>query len=303
MKITILASGSGGNATLFEAGGTRVLVDAGIGPRALAQRLAASGTTGLPHAVVVTHAHQDHLGQCLRLAGKLKIPIYASEATARAEMLLGRPEVRVFGMREPFAIGALIVAPTPLPHDAAQVALVLSSGGRRAAIVTDLGEVPPALAEALAGVDVALIESNHDAEMLSRGPYPAFLKRRVASARGHLSNAQAHALLQALPRETHTVVLMHLSETNNRPALAMEMARDALAGRGTRLLCAPPRETIVLDAAARPAPVAEAARPAPAMEPARPAPVAEAARPAPAMEPTRPAPPGRRGQQLSLFGR
>src|SRR5262249_32101375 len=144
-KVAILASGSTGNATLFEAGGTRVLVDAGIGPRALAARLAAAAVLEPPDAVVITHEHQDHLGHCLRLARNFKIPIYASEATARIPTLHGRPEVRVFGMREPFAIGALTLSPLPLPHDAAQVALVVEGGGRRAALVTDLGEVPPAL--------------------------------------------------------------------------------------------------------------------------------------------------------------
>jgi phosphoribosyl 1,2-cyclic phosphodiesterase len=253
LKVTILASGSGGNATLFEAGGTRVLVDAGIGLRALTERLGGPDGGGLPQAIVLTHEHKDHFGQCLRLSRKLKIPIYASEATARVPLLHGRAGVHVFGMREPFAIGALTLSPLPLPHDAAQVALVVEGGGRRAALVTDLGEVPPALTAHLAGCDVALIESNHDEEMLRRGPYPAFLKRRVASARGHLSNVQAQALLRALPRETHTVVLMHLSLTNNRPELALETARDALGGRATRLLAAAPCETLVIDAAVAPA--------------------------------------------------
>src|SRR5262249_9604166 len=139
-------------------------------------------------------------------------------------------------------------------HDAAQVALVVEGGGRRAAIVTDLGEVPPALPAALARCDVALIESNHDPEMLHRGPYPAFLKRRVASARGHLSNQQAHPLLRAPPGETPPVVLMHRSRTNNPPAPAPEPARAALSARATRLPPAPPRETLVARADAPPPP-------------------------------------------------
>jgi phosphoribosyl 1,2-cyclic phosphodiesterase len=253
VKIVILASGSGGNATLFEAGGTRLLVDAGVGLRELGERLAAAGAGGLPHAILVTHAHQDHVGEALRLSRKLKIPVWASESTERCERLHGRG-VQVFGMREPFAIGALTVTPAPVPHDAAQVGLVIEGGGCKAALVTDLGEVPAALPALLRGVSVALIESNHDVEMLQRGPYPAFLKRRIASARGHLSNRQAHALLRALPREVATVALMHLSEANNLPELALESARDALAGRATRILAAPPRETVVIDALARPAP-------------------------------------------------
>jgi phosphoribosyl 1,2-cyclic phosphodiesterase len=253
MRITLLASGSAGNATLFEANGTRVLVDAGLGPRALEARLHAVGA-GLPHAIVVTHAHQDHVGHCLRLARRYRVPVYASEATARAPVLQGQAEVRVFSAREPFAIGALTLAPTPLPHDAAQVAIVVEAGARRAAIVTDLGEVPPGLLPHLARCDVVLIESNHDSEMLERGPYPAFLKRRITSARGHLSNAQTHALLRALPGETHTVVLMHLSKSNNRPDLALASARDALAGRRVRLLAATQEGCFALDTAPDTAP-------------------------------------------------
>jgi phosphoribosyl 1,2-cyclic phosphodiesterase len=249
MKVVVIASGSGGNATLFESGGTRVLVDAGVGPRTLADKLREAGSD-LPQAIVITHAHQDHVGQCLRLSRRFKIPIYASEATARIDLFHGREQVRVYSPREPFMIGALTISPLPLPHDAAQVSLVFSDGERRAAIVTDLGEVPPALPGHLAGCDIALIEANHDPEMLQRGPYPAFLKRRISSARGHLSNLQTHTLLRNLSKETHTVVLMHLSETNNRPDLALTMAKDALSGRRIRLFAAAQNDCLALDAAA-----------------------------------------------------
>lgn len=269
MQITIIASGSGGNATLFASRGTRVLVDAGVGPRVLAQCLtAAGGASGwAPDAIVITHAHADHVGAAARYNKKHKIPIYASEATARAAAL-GDPErVRLFSSREPFAIGALTISPRPLPHDAAQVALVVGDGARRAALVTDLGEVPPGLLEHVAGCDVLLLESNHDADMLAAGPYPQHLKRRIGSSRGHLSNAQACALLAALPSGTHTVALMHLSEINNRPELALEAARDALSGRRMRLLAAPPRGPLVLDAAPPAGPAPGAARaPAPARQ-------------------------------------
>jgi phosphoribosyl 1,2-cyclic phosphodiesterase len=255
MRVTIVASGSGGNATLFASRGTRVLVDAGVGPRTLQQSFAgaASGPLDwLPDAIVITHAHSDHVGAAARYNKKHKIPIYATEATARA-VHLGDPErVRLFSAREPFAIGALTLSPRPLPHDAEQVALVVSDGARSAALATDLGEVPPGLLEHVAGCDVLLLESNHDPDMLADGPYPQHLKRRIRSSRGHLSNAQAHGLLSALPDGTHTVALMHLSETNNRSDLALEVARDALSGKRTRLLVAPPRGPLVIDVAAAP---------------------------------------------------
>jgi phosphoribosyl 1,2-cyclic phosphodiesterase len=234
LRIHVLASGSSGNAALVVAKGTRVLVDAGIGPRTLSKKLEELGE-GPPEAIVVTHAHQDHVGQCVKIARRLKIPVFASEATARCEALRGRDCVKVFGAREPFAVGAITVAPLPLPHDVAQVALTFADGEHEAGLATDLGEVPPGLLDHFARCRLLLLESNHDEAMLASGPYPAHLKRRIASARGHLSNAQAHALLSRLPAEAVTVVLMHLSRTNNLEALALASARDALAGRRVHL--------------------------------------------------------------------
>src|SRR4051812_4242995 len=132
MKITILASGSGGNVSVFESGGTCVMVDAGLGPRAADARLAAAGAR-TPDAIVVTHAHGDHVGHCARLARRWKVPVYMTEATARVARHHGGDRIKVYSAREPFAVGGLTIAPTPLPHDAAQVALVLSDGVRSAA--------------------------------------------------------------------------------------------------------------------------------------------------------------------------
>ena len=123
----------------------------------------------------------------------------------------------------------------PIPHDAAQVSFVVEGEGRRCGLATDLGEVPPALPEHLAGCDVVLLESNHDAKMLWDGPYPFHLKRRVAGDRGHLSNAQTGTALRSLDRRARDVVLMHLSETNNTPELAAAAAREALGDHPARL--------------------------------------------------------------------
>lgn len=243
MRVTVLASGSEGNATLFESERTRVLVDAGIGPRNL--EIATQGRH--PHAVVVTHAHQDHVGHAERIARRLRIPVYVTPSVQRLVPMKRTTDVRPYSPRTPFGIGSLVVHPAPIPHDSAQVAIVVSDGARSAGIVTDLGEIPGHLPDHLRSCDVLMIESNYDEHLLNSGPYPWFLKKRMLSARGHLSNEQTHALLRKLPKRTHTVVLVHLSRTNNTQELALACARDALSGRKVRLLAAPPRGALDIE--------------------------------------------------------
>lgn len=244
MKITVLASGSAGNATLIESDGTRILVDAGIGSRTVARKLRDTGAEGLPQAIVVTHAHADHVSHCARLARGLRVPVHATEAASRGAALGGN--VHKMASRGDFAIGAIRISTLPVPHDVAQVALVFDDGRRRVALATDLGEVTAALFDHVAHCDALLLESNHDGAMLESGPYPETLKSRIASRHGHLSNAQACELLRRVGRSVRHVVLMHLSETNNHPELARQAAADALAGRGVRLSVAHQKEPVVV---------------------------------------------------------
>ncbi len=261
MRVAILASGSEGNATLFVSEKTQLLVDAGVGPRVLAGMLAALGLEQRLDGIVITHAHADHVGHSLRLARKWKAPIYASEATSRAMGPLSDTiEHHVFGAREPFAVGALVLAPLPIPHDAAQVALRIGDGVTSCGLATDLGELTGKLEEHVLDVDLLLFESNHDEDLLARGPYPPFLKQRIAGAKGHLSNVQAHALLRRLGPRTAAVALMHLSKTNNLPELAREVAADALRGRDVALHVAPPRGPMLLEVAPRAQPQGQAPR-------------------------------------------
>lgn len=246
MRVTILASGSRGNSALFDFGAQRILVDAGIPLKTFRERLSATGARP-PTAVVITHAHSDHHAHAEPIAAHYNIPVYVSEASRRMLRLRSVAVVKVFGPKTPFMIGDVNVSPLSLPHDAAQVCIKLSAHGHCAAIATDLGEVPPSLPGHLAGVDTLLIESNHDHELLWKGPYPFHLKKRIASARGHLSNDQTHGLLRTLSPATRTVVLMHLSEANNLPALARETAADALADHPARLLVASQDTPVVIE--------------------------------------------------------
>jgi phosphoribosyl 1,2-cyclic phosphodiesterase len=242
VRVSVLASGSSGNCTLFESTTTSVIVDAGIGPRALEESLISLGAK-IPDAIVITHAHQDHVGHAARIAKRRRIPVYMTEATAREVPLPAVVDEYRFETREPFAIGDLVLSPLPLPHDAANVAIKVSDDEGTACVVTDVGEPTGRLVEHLRDCDVVLLESNYDEQMLAGGPYPWGLKQRVASARGHLSNKQAHMILRRLTSRTHTVVLVHLSETNNTPDHALDWARDAVPLK-VNVRIAPPRDIV-----------------------------------------------------------
>lgn len=252
MRVTILASGSGGNATLIQTERQRVLVDAGIGPEQIEDRMRfALGEVVEPTAIVLTHPHGDHACKAAACAARWDAPVYLTAATARRMTLPGARK-RVFGRSAAFDVGALRVEPMPIPHDAPNVALVFDDRGARAATITDLGHVPRRLAEHLAGCQLVMLESNHDPTMLARGPYPEFLKRRIASRTGHLSNRQAARLLGALGPATRRVVLMHLSERCNSAMLALEQARGALRGREVDVRVA--QQDVPLDLTVEPPP-------------------------------------------------
>ena len=165
------------------------------------------------------------------------------------------PAVEYFRAGHQFSIGDLEICPFTIPHDAADpCGFVFSSEGIRMAIATDLGYVPPNVKQALKSIDVLLLESNHDIEMLRDGPYPWSVKQRVLSRVGHLSNdATAEFLERDYDGGAHTIVLAHLSESNNAPELARITAERAIGDRmsllGNRILLAPqsvPLEPITL---------------------------------------------------------
>jgi phosphoribosyl 1,2-cyclic phosphodiesterase len=167
--------------------------------------------------------------------------VFASPGTAAGipDFALTRGTPVAPGTR--FDIGALSLTLIPVSHDAAEptaVAIESRSSGLRAGVAHDLGVVPDGLRRAFADVDLLLLESNHDTEMLRNGPYPPFLQQRIASRSGHLSNDQSASLLRELasPR-LQQVVLLHLSEQNNTPRQAQSAAASAL--RGTRCRCVP----------------------------------------------------------------
>ncbi len=156
----------------------------------------------------------------------------AGAMTARDETAW-LPAVEYFEAGRPFSIGDITVSPFTIPHDAADpVGFVLEAEGVRMGFATDLGYIPPNVKAQLKGVDLLLLESNHDLEMLRDGPYPWSVKQRVLSRVGHLSNdAAAEFLSNGYDGQAAYVILAHLSESNNLPELARVTAGRALSGR------------------------------------------------------------------------
>lgn len=332
--MTVLASGSKGNATLIASARTRILVDAGLSCRELLRRLALAGEDASKlDAILITHEHQDHVAGLAVLARRLGIPVFFTEPTHRAwvRMLTPRttmtyakwldhvqqeklaraeavaqvptyaplaepkaldaaelestasisaesaafdpqlnrshdlnatfelaedveecdaaspqkerldptflPSVEYFQAGHRFSIGDLDICPFTIPHDAADpCGFVIEAEGVRMAVATDLGYIPPNIRSALKRVDVLLLESNHDLEMLRDGPYPWSVKQRVLSRVGHLSNdATAEFLQRDYDGGAAYIVLGHLSESNNAPELARISAERAIGDRMTLL--------------------------------------------------------------------
>ncbi|MFL5310004.1 MAG: MBL fold metallo-hydrolase [Myxococcales bacterium] len=244
MRLCVLASGSGGNTAFIEAGGARVLVDAGLSHRETRRRCAEAGLDLRDVTdVLLTHEHADHCFGAATIARKLGARVHATRGTLHAlrdpppaELCFPLPREGVLLLGRGLNVRAI-----PVPHDAVEpVAYAFEErvdGGRciRAAVVTDLGCAPRALAKALSGLDALVLEMNHDARLLLEGPYPISLKRRVRSDLGHLSNAQAAQLVaQVLHPGFRHLVLAHLSEQNNTPSHARREAEAVLEVRGGR---------------------------------------------------------------------
>ena len=238
VRICVLGSGSKGNCTLVATEKTRLLVDAGLSRKETLARLAAIGESadGLD-AAVVSHEHTDHINGLRMLAINNHLPIYISRATRDAVSWDAR--IRTFehiAAGEKFTIGDIEVTPFSIPHDAADpMAFTFETQGIRIGVVTDLGYVPEVVKRHVKGCHCLIFESNHDLDMLKVGPYPWYVKQRVMSRHGHLSNnATASFLTEDFDGSAEILVLAHLSETNNHPEIARLSARQALAqcGRG-----------------------------------------------------------------------
>lgn len=221
---------------------TRLLIDAGIGRRELAKRLAAIGEDlAQIDAVLVTHEHSDHVAGLAALARfcfarrARHLAVFATERTAPyLEWGECVPAVETFQAGCGFTIGDFDISSFTIPHDAVDpVGYTVRAEGIKVAIATDLGYIPDSLRVHFRDTDVLMLESNHDLEMLKVGPYPWSVKQRVMSRVGHLSNdSMRDFLLHDFDASTGHLILGHLSEQNNHPEIVRMMATEALGRRG-----------------------------------------------------------------------
>ena len=235
MKVTVLGSGSRGNAVLIESGGTRLLVDAGFSGRDLERRLAEAGVDPSSlTALLITHDHGDHTRGMGVAARRWKVPLHLTELTRNVcrGLLDGTEDVRPYTSANEVQVGGLTITPFLTVHDAVDpvaVTVTETETGEKLGIATDLGRATASVRHALQACHVLVLESNHDEILLRESPYPWSVKARIGGSHGHLSNRAAAELVRELyHEELCAVVLAHLSEQANHPSLAHEVVGEAL---------------------------------------------------------------------------
>jgi phosphoribosyl 1,2-cyclic phosphodiesterase len=231
LRLSVLSSGSSGNATYIETDSGGLLVDAGLPPRRISALLAQIGRDLTDvNAVLLTHGHTDHTCGVPALVRDRDIEVFAAPGVGES---LGAITV-VTG--EPCSVEDLGVTFFEVPHDSITYGVRVSDGSNALAMATDLGEAGIDVLRSMSGAEAVVLEANHDPDWLSRGPYSASLKRRIRSRLGHLSNRQAAVAAVALaPHGLKDLVLAHLSKTNNSPTRACGTVDQALreAGHGS----------------------------------------------------------------------
>ncbi len=238
MRLCSIASGSSGNCIYVGSDQTHLIIDAGISGKRIEEGLNEIGLkTKEMDGILITHEHSDHICGLGVVARKCGIPIYATRGTIDAILqtkTLGNIDSDLFVEVEPdrdFEIGDVTVSPVAISHDAAQpAAYIVRKEDKSVGVITDLGKYDQYIIERLQGLDVILLEANHDIHMLEVGNYPYYLKQRILGDKGHLSNELSGRLLgHILHDKLKAVLLGHLSKENNYEKLAYETVRLEVA--------------------------------------------------------------------------
>ncbi len=228
IELCVLASGSSGNCIYVGSDNSRILIDAGVSGKVTVERLQSIGVDPESiDAICLTHEHDDHKASVGILHRRLGVDLYSNsgtiEALNRSPKFAGLPW-NVFSTGHAFEIGDLVLEPFRVPHDSYDpVGFVVSCGGARVGIATDMGMATELIRERLRNCDALVLEANHDEVLLKDSQRPWSLKQRIAGRQGHLSNEKAGRLIVDVAGDNlHNVILAHLSSDCNRPDLALK---------------------------------------------------------------------------------
>lgn len=241
LEITPLFSGSSGNSTHIKCDSCEFLIDAGVSMRMLDSALHKIGSSVSDISfVLVTHEHSDHIQGLEMLCKKHHVPVYMNSRSASTLAKCGRnpylcPCIKCFEPKEEVSFGGFSVKAFRTPHDACGSVgyRIDEKDGDSFSFVTDIGYVTRDIANNIFGSKTVVFESNHDIEMLNCGIYPQYLKSRILSDRGHLSNEACSKFVPFLAQNgAERIILAHLSQDNNTPEKAYEASRNALCDAG-----------------------------------------------------------------------
>lgn len=234
VSLVSLYSGSKGNCTYIRCGEDEILIDAGRSLRALASALSGIGSDlARIKAIFITHEHSDHVSALEMLSKKYRIPIHITEGSSKKVLATTSYVKNNLVCHPPLyeeTVGGLTVRSFPTPHDSDMSVgyTIQLPSGEKIGYATDIGYITDTIRENLLGSAAVVLESNHDIRMLHHGPYPAWLKTRIESSHGHLSNVDCSAFLpELIASGTKDILLAHLSAENNTPETALTCAQCA----------------------------------------------------------------------------
>lgn len=213
MKVTVIASGSKGNATLIETKNKNMLIDAGITANEIKKRLKKDVKIDL---LFITHAHIDHIKGLKSIVKEYNPSVYS-----RNDEVIEKNICNINYFNEPYKLEDLEISFFNLSHDSDCIGLNIKENDKELVYITDTGYINKKILTSIVNKDMYIIESNHDVKMLMNGKYPFFLQQRILSDKGHLSNKDCSRYLSnIIGNNTKCVILAHLSEENNTPTLA-----------------------------------------------------------------------------------
>ncbi|OGF68092.1 MAG: hypothetical protein A2Y62_05635 [Candidatus Fischerbacteria bacterium RBG_13_37_8] len=241
MLITVLGSGSSGNATIVSSGKTTILIDAGFSAKTIQKRLQQIHfPLSQINAIIISHEHYDHSKGWKSCAKCFDAPVYMTEGASQLLQSEGKKNsVTIFQTGRQFQIGDFTICPFPVPHDSSDpTAFIIENKKYSIGIATDLGYLPNLVKNYLNKCNMLILESNHDPDMLKNGPYPWPLKQRIMSRLGHLSNDTVRIFIsEYIDEKCFYLFLAHLSRQNNSPELALSTSLAALgSNKVTKLL-------------------------------------------------------------------